>query len=96
MLDNPRVHKAHDLGELVEACGTQLLFLLPDSSDFMPIERAVGKLQTHLRAAAACPRKALITALQAALACITPEDAKTGLAPVAFTLTAEPLWANRR
>lgn len=76
VLDNLRVHKAPGLAELVEARGARLLFLPPYSPDFTPIELAFSKLKTHLRTAAARTREALTTALQAALAWITAEDAQ--------------------
>ena len=76
VLDNLRVHKAPGLAELVEARGARLLFLPPYSPDFTPIELAFSKLKTHLRTAAARTREALTTALQAALAWVTAEDAQ--------------------
>lgn len=76
VLDNLRVHKAAGLAELVEARGARLLFLPPYSPDFTPIELAFSKLKTHLRTAAARTREALTSALQAALACITVQDAQ--------------------
>lgn len=75
VLDNLKVHKAAGLAELVEARGARLLYLPPYSPDFTPIELAFSKLKTHLRSAAARTREALKTALDAALAWITAEDA---------------------
>jgi transposase len=76
VLDNLRVHKAAGLAALVEARGARLLYLPPYSPDFTPIELAFSKLKTHLRTAAARSREALTTALQAALAWITAENAQ--------------------
>lgn len=76
VLDNLPVHKADGLAALVEARGARLLYLPPYSPDFTPIELAFSKLKTHLRSAAARTREALTNALQAALACITAEDAQ--------------------
>ena len=76
VLDNLKVHKAAGLAELVEARGARLLYLPPYSPDFTPIELAFSKLKTHLRTAAARTREALKTALEAALAWITAEDAR--------------------
>lgn len=76
VLDNLPVHKAAGLAELVEARGARLLYLPPYSPDFTPIELAFSKLKTHLRTAAARTREALTSALQAALAWITAQDAQ--------------------
>lgn len=76
VLDNLPVHKADGLAALVEARGARLLYLPPYSPDFTPIELAFSKLKTHLRTAAARTREALTSALQAALAWITAEDAQ--------------------
>lgn len=76
VLDNLPVHKAAGLAELVEARGARLLYLPPYSPDFTPIELAFSKLKTHLRTAAARTREALTSALQAAVAWITAEDAQ--------------------
>lgn len=75
-LDNLPVHKADGLAELFEACGARLMFLSPYLPNFTPIELAFSKLKTHLRTAAARTREALKTALDAALAGITAEDAQ--------------------
>jgi transposase len=76
VLDNLPVHKAAGRAELVEARGARLLYLPPYSPDFTPIELAFSKLKTHLRTAAARTREALTSALQAAVAWITAEDAQ--------------------
>ena len=76
VLDNLKVHKAAGLAELVVARGARLLYLPPYSPDFTPIELAFSKLKTSLRTAAARTREALKTALDAALAWITAEDAQ--------------------
>ena len=76
VLDNLKVHKAAGLAELVEARGARLLYLPPYSPDFTPIELAFSKLKTYLRSAAARTREALKTALDAALAWLTADDAQ--------------------
>lgn len=76
VLDNLRVHKAPGLAEVVAARGARLLYLPPYSPDFTPIELAFSKLKTHLRTAAARTRAALRTALDAALAWISAQDAQ--------------------
>ena len=76
VLDNLPVHKAAGMAEVVAARGARLLYLPPYSPDFTPIELAFSKLKTHLRTAAARTREALRTALDAALAWITTQDAQ--------------------
>jgi len=80
VLDNLPVHKVAGLAELVEKRGARLLFLPPYSPDFAPIELALSKLKTALRTAAARTRDALRTALEAALAWITADDARNWFA----------------
>ena len=76
VLDNLPVHKAAGLAEVVATRGARLLYLPPYSPDFTPIELAFSKLKTHLRTAAARTRETLRTALDAALAWITAQDAQ--------------------
>ena len=76
VLDNLPGHKAAGLAERVEARGARLLYLPPNLPDFTPIELAFSKLKTYLRTPAARTREALTSALQAALAWITAQDAQ--------------------
>ena len=76
VMDNLGSHKGPAVHAAIEAAGARLLFLPPYSPDFTPIELAFSKLKTHLRSAAARTREALRTALEAALAWITTEDAQ--------------------
>ena len=76
--DNLPAHKVTGLAELVEARGARLLYLLPYSPDFNPIERAFSKLKTWLRTAQARTREALEAVIQTATDWITERDAKNG------------------
>jgi len=53
ILDNLPAHKSVAPREAIEARGARLLFLLPYSPDFNPIENAFAKLKALLRKAAA-------------------------------------------
>lgn len=75
ILDNLSVHTAAAIDPLLTARGCRLLFLPAYSPDLTPIEQAFSKLKTSLRRAGARTREALLDALAAALATITPEDA---------------------
>ena len=52
VMDNLSSHKAPAVRVAIEAVGATLLFLLPYSPDFNPIEQAFSKLKAHLRKAA--------------------------------------------
>ena len=61
--------------ELIQARGAELWFLPCYSPDLNPIEEAFSKVKARLRTAAARDHEALLAALWAALAAITPADA---------------------
>ncbi len=62
---------------LIEAQeGCELLYLLPYSPDFNPIEEAFSKVKGSLRKAGARTREALVEALGAALQAVTAEDTR--------------------
>lgn len=52
VMDNLPAHKADGVRQAIEGVGCELLFLLPYSPDFNPIEMAFSKLKAHLRARA--------------------------------------------
>jgi hypothetical protein len=49
ILDNLAAHKVEGVRQLTASCGAQLLYLLPYSPDFNPIEQARSKLKQLLR-----------------------------------------------
>jgi len=75
VLDNLSAHKVAGIGELIAACGAQLLYLPPYSPDLNPIEKAWSKFKQFLRAAKARTVEALEQAVTAALKTITSDDA---------------------
>ena len=75
VLDNLAVHKNEAVHEKIEAAGCRLLFLPAYSPDFNPIEHAFAKLKQFLRKAKAHTQETLETAITAALATITAQDA---------------------
>ena len=76
VLDNLRQHQGERTRELIEARGAELWFLPAYSPDLNPIEEAFSKLKALLRRAAARTHEALAAAIWAALAAITPADAR--------------------
>ena len=75
VLDNLSVHKSPTARRLVEAAGCHLIFLPTYSPDMNPIEQAFAKTKQHLRRAAARTPDAVVAAVGAALATVTPADA---------------------
>jgi transposase len=76
VLDNLSVHKSVRIRELIEASGCQLLFLPAYSPDFAPIEQVFSKVKAYLRGVGARTQDRLEAAISAALARITPADAR--------------------
>ena len=72
--DNASLHKLDDIEDALEAAGAGLLFLPPYSPDLNPIEHAWSKVKAHLRALQPRTGPALLEALVAAFAAITPHD----------------------
>lgn len=85
VLDNRSVHKGAPIRALVEGAGCAPLFLPPYSPDLGPIELAFSKLKAHLRRAGARTREALEAAIGAALAALTPTDARAWFAHCGYT-----------
>jgi hypothetical protein len=61
-MDNLSAHKVPGIREAIEAAGATLLYLLPYSPDFNPIEQLFAKLKALLRKAASAPSKGSGTA----------------------------------
>ena len=74
LLDNASLHKLDDIEDALEAAGAWLLFLPAYSPDLNPIEHAGSKGKARLRALKPRTGPALLDALVAAFATITPHD----------------------
>lgn len=68
------IHKGDRVAELLAAHGCSLLFLPPYSPDLNPIEEALSKVKTFVKAHQARARDALNQAIAAALKTITLQD----------------------
>jgi transposase len=75
VMDNLTPHKSEATLALIRAAGAEVLFLPAYSPDLNPIEKMWSKLKALLRRAEARTRDDLITAIGAALACVTAQDA---------------------
>lgn len=80
VLDNLSVHKSRRIQQIIVACGAQLQYLPPYSSDFNPIEQCWSKVKTALRAAKARTWAALVDALASALRSVNRQDARAWFA----------------
>ena len=76
VLDNLSVHKSPAARRLVAAAGCRLVFLPTYSPDFNPIEAAFAKCKQALRRAAPRSFDAVVAAVGAALASVTPAEAR--------------------
>ena len=76
VMDNLRQHRSPRVRELIEARGAELWFLPAYSPDQNPIEEAFSKVKSLLRTAAARTHEDLVAAIWAALAAVTPADAR--------------------
>ena len=74
LMDNAAIHKLDDIEDALEAAGAGLLFLPPYAPDLNPIEHAWSKVKARLRALKPRTGPALLDALVAAFAAITPHD----------------------
>ena len=76
VMDNLPAHKVHGVAEAIEAVGASLRYLPPYSPDFNPIENMWSKVKSSLRVSAARTLDALGTAIDQALASVTPNDCR--------------------
>ena len=75
IMDNLAPHKSDPTLALITAAGAEVFFLPAYSPDFNPIEKMWSKVKTLLRSAEARTPEALVTAIGAALAKVTAQDA---------------------
>lgn len=75
VMDNLSSHKRPSVRRLIAARGASVLWLPPYSPDFNPIEKMWSKVKQALRKQKARTEQALLEAIGAALASVTPDDA---------------------
>jgi transposase len=76
VMDNLPAHKSGAVAQLMRDAGLELCYLPPYSPDFNPIELMWAKVKSLLRSVKARSREELHDAIAAALAKISPNDAK--------------------
>ena len=89
VMDNLSSHKTDRTRKLIEAAGTQLLFLPPYSPDLNPIEMIFAKIKQLLRSLAYRTRETLWQAMQSVLDQITAADARNCFRHCGYTLQLE-------
>ena len=89
VMDNLSSHKTDRTRKLIEAAGTQLLFLPPYSPDLNPIEMIFAKIKQLLRSLACRTRETLWQAMQSVLDQITAADARNCFRHCGYTLQLE-------
>jgi hypothetical protein len=77
--------------EIIEYRGCELVYLLPYSPDYNPIEEAFSKIKGVLRDAQARTRRTLLEAMGQALSTVTAQDAIGYFEHCDFHLVGQPL-----
>lgn len=92
VMDNLAAHDDRRVDELIKAAGCEVIRLPPYSPDFNPIENAISKVKAMLRTPAKRTVPALFDGIAAALAAVTPSDAKGYIAHCGYaTMRRKPL-----
>jgi transposase len=66
IMDNCSIHKGEEIKALIEAAGAILIYLLPYSQDFSPIENGFSKIKNTLRSIGARTYPDLVKAIEEA------------------------------
>jgi transposase len=92
VMDNLAAHNDRRVDLLIESVGCTAMRLPPYSPDFNPIENAISKVKALLRKLAKRTVPALFDGIAAALASVTPSDAKGYIAHCGYaTMRRKPL-----
>ena len=85
VMDNLSPHKSELTLSLITEAGARILCLPPYSPDLNPIEKMWSKVKACLRSAEARSQPALIRAIAAALANVTPQEAMNWFASCGYS-----------
>jgi transposase len=91
ILDNLKVHENSNAKTLIEQAGCSLRFLPTYSPDLTPIECALAKIKTILRALAATTTKTFDRAIKRALDAVSPQDVQGFFLNCGYKLSGQPL-----
>ena len=91
MVGNLSAHKGSRVRELIEAKGSELLYLPPYSPDLNSIEEAFSKIKALLRRAGARIREALVEAIGRALDAVTGRDVRGFFEHCGYRLPSQSL-----
>jgi transposase len=86
VMDNLAVHKSPQVAALVQAVGAEVRFLPAYSPDLNPIEKMWSKIKARLRAMEARTPEQLDEAIGAALAQVTPSNARGWFASCGYSI----------
>lgn len=75
VMDNLSAHQSPRVDELIESAGARVLRLPPYSPDYNPIEMAISKVKSILRAAGTRTVESLLDAIGRAMSSVTATDA---------------------
>ena len=92
VMDNLAAHNDRRVDALIESAGCEVMRLPPYSPDYNPIENAISKVKSIMRKLAERTVPALYDGIAAALASVTPSDAKGYIAHCGYaTIRRKPL-----
>jgi len=83
-MDNLSSHQGDGVRAMIEAVGAQLLYLLPYSPDFNPIENALAKLKAVLRKAAKRTIDSLWRTMGELIVTFTPTECQNSFAAAGY------------
>ena len=91
VMDNLGAHRPKRIGEFIERCGDELLYLPAYFPDYNPIEEAFAKIKNLLRKAAARTKEALVRAIAVALSAVSAPDVRGFFEHAGYRTTAHLL-----
>ena len=92
-MDNLSAHKGKRVGELIEECGCELLYLASYSSGLQPDRGGLLQDQEALvRKAEARTREALVEAIGSALSAVSSKDARGFFEHCGYRILDQSLW----
>jgi hypothetical protein len=91
VMDNLGAHQPRRVRALIEAKGSELIYLPSYSPDFNPIEQALSKVKDILRKTSVRTKEILFEAIGSALAAVSAQDVRGFFAHCGYCTTAQQL-----